>query len=189
MNLLLKFGIPILAVLSIAAFFVLGTRVGVEEFRLNGISAISPQSFVVNGVLSVKNTGKLGIPIQSLTYDVILKRTGDVIGSGSVPAVTLQAKSVTPVKLDQQIKWIPTALVAADLATQKSVPAIVRGTVVIPLPGGKTYSHDFSAEVDIKDYVLQFAPVPVQEKMQEVDGVTEPVQENLPAQEPLPSLI
>ncbi|MDO8480415.1 MAG: LEA type 2 family protein [Nanoarchaeota archaeon] len=177
---LLKIAVPILAALGILAFFVLGTKVSVEDFRVTGISDLSTDTFVVNGLLEVKNTGKVGIPIESIAYDIFLKKTGEKLGSGTVPSVTIRPRGVTPVRLNQQVRWVPTALLAADLATEKGVPAIIKGEVVIALPKDKVYRHQFSAEVDIKEYVLQFLPESVKDINDKVETIREPVKNVTP---------
>ena len=182
---LMKFGIkslfkiivPLVVVAGALFYFGQGLQdASLEDFELTGIDEITKESFTIIGNLFVKNPSELSVPIDSIDYDVFLKKTGEKIGSGNLPSFTLEKEKVSQIEFNQEIKWIPTAQLAADLLTEDEVYIEVKGKLKINLPKVKEYSIPFSHEVDIKDYIKQFVGLPINDEL--------PINEGLPGDMP-----
>ena len=153
---------PIILIGAIVFFFANGLQdASLERFVLTGIEDIDTNSFTFTGELAVKNPSEVSIPIQSITYDVFLEETNEQIGSGTIPTFTLVKDDVTDIRFAQELEWIPTAQLAAELATKEEVFIRVDGVVVIDLPKVDEHEITFSATQDIKEYIAGFADLPV----------------------------
>ena len=103
----------------------------------------------------MNNPSKLSIPVKSIDYEIILKETEEVLSSGSIPSFILEVGE-SQIPFEQKVRWVPTAELALQLATEEHVYAVVEGKIIIDLPKLESYELPFSEEVDIKDYVKQF---------------------------------
>lgn len=164
------------------ALFYLGKdlkNASLEDFELNNIKDISTDSFVVDGKFSVSNPSQLSVPVKSIEYDIVLKKTDEVISSGSIPGFNLNKEEVTDIPFSQEIKWVPSAKLALDLLTEDEVYATVKGKIRINLPKVQEYELPFSKDFDIKDYVNQFA-----DERNPVDGIVPNPDKDDPEEDP-----
>ena len=137
---------------GVAFFYLRGLdEVGVQSFSITGLKDIGANTFTLTADLVINNPSGASIPIKSVTYDVILKDTGESIAKGVIPAFTLAANAATTVPLEQKIAWGPTAQLALLLASQDSVYVTVAGNVVVDLPELRERPLPFSDEVDVKE--------------------------------------
>ena len=159
MGLLTKLFLGIISLLVIggAGFYYLNgiNKVSLDDFVLTGIKGVTVNSFTFNGQLFVNNPSKTPVPIQTITYDVILDKTGEIISSGTLPSFILVPGDNT-IPFDQRVNWVPTASLAATLVTSDRVYTTVKGRIKIALPQVKEYELPFSSKADIKAYVSQF---------------------------------
>ncbi|MBI4144598.1 LEA type 2 family protein [Candidatus Woesearchaeota archaeon] len=166
--------IPVIVLGAAGYYFIKDLdRASLERFELDGISGVTTNSFTFSGNLVVKNPSKAPIPIQTITYDVILQETGETISSGTLPSFLLSPGSNT-IPFEQRVNWVPTATLAAQLVTEDHVYAVVQGRIRIDLPQIDQYEIPFKKTVDIKQYILPFAkaPLPLETLSDEVDTVT-----------------
>jgi LEA14-like dessication related protein len=134
-------------------------KIGLDTFDLRGINDVNAQSFAFDGDFYVKNPSKTPVPVQSITYDVILKETGETISSGTLPAFVLSPSDTTKLPFREDVSWVPTASLAATLATKSKVYVTVKGIIHLNLPEVRDYAIPFSEEADIKPFITQFVPV------------------------------
>ena len=128
-------------------------HVGVQSFSITGIKDIGASTFTLTADLVINNPSATSVPVKSVTYDVILKDTGESIARGVLPPFTLAANAATTVPLEQKIAWGPTAQLAVLLASQESVYVTVAGDVVVDLPTLRDSPLPFSDEVDVKEKI------------------------------------
>lgn len=156
--------LPVIVLGAVGFYFIKDLdRASLERFELNGITGVTTNSFTLSGNLVVNNPSKAPIPIQTITYDVVLQETGETISSGTLPSFLLSPGSNT-IPFQQRVDWAPTAKLAAQLVTEDKVYVIVQGRIRIDLPQLDHYEIPFKKQADIKEYVLPFAtalPVPV----------------------------
>lgn len=153
----LKIGIPIVLAAGILFFYAQGLKdVSLERFDIEGITNINSNSFTILGNFYIKNPSQISVPIQSVTYDVILKENNEKLSSGTIAGVLLEKEKTTTLPFQQEVQWIPTTQLALQLATQNHVYATIKGTIYIQ-PQEKIYELPFEQEVDIKAYIMQFA--------------------------------
>jgi len=158
----LKLVLPIIIIAGILFYYGQGLQnASLERFELTGIDGITTESFTLVGNLFVKNPSDLSIPVESIGYEIFLKDTGEKIGSGNLPEFTLEKSKVSKIPFNQEIEWVPSIKLAADLLTKDKVLITVKGKARINLPKVKEYVIPFSAETDIKEYVGQFVSSPL----------------------------
>jgi LEA14-like dessication related protein len=163
-----KWIIRIVLLLAIAGggyYFIQGLgKASLDRFDLTGISGVGADSFTIDGNLYVKNPSKVPVPVQSVTYDVILVETGETISSGRIPSFVL-SPGTSQIPFNERVNWIPTATLATKLVLQDHVYANVKGVLHVDIPQVDQYDIPFQKQVDIKQYVTQFAqntvPAPV----------------------------
>ncbi|MEK6916357.1 MAG: hypothetical protein AABW92_01310 [Nanoarchaeota archaeon] len=159
----------ILLVLAGGVLFFLGknlNQASLKNFNLDNIQDITTDSFTITGNLLVNNPSKLSIPVKSVDFDIILKESKELLTSGHISSFNLEIGE-SNIPIEQEVNWVPTAQLALELITKEHVYALVVGKIKINLPGLEKYEIPFNKEVDIKDYVKQFASeqIPIDSKL------------------------
>ncbi len=163
---ILKLIIPLAIVGGLLFYFGQGLQnASLEKFDLTGIKDVNPESFTVAGNVYIKNPSDLSIPIESIDYVIYLKETGEEIGAGTLPQFTLEKNNVNKIPFNQQVTWIPTAKLAAELITKDKVLIEVKGKLRINIPTVREYAIPFSQETDIKAYIQQFVTSPIKQPL------------------------
>lgn len=176
-------GIIITAIIAFAAYsaFQHLKGISIERFDVNGITDVTANSFTLSGKMYIKNTGRISVPIETVNYDIMLKDSGQRIGTGTIPTFRIDAEKTTEVPFEQEIKWVPTAELAKQYLAKEHIYLTIKGEVRINLPQLKEYGIPFSQDVDIKDYINQFISEQIQ---QPIDSPLSAVPNTAPATAP-----
>ncbi len=151
-------GITVAVVVGVILYLGQGLEhASLEKFEISGLSSVNADSFTVNGNIYVNNPSQLPVPIKSIDYDVVMKDTGEVISSGTLAQFVLEPKTTTRIPFNQEINWIPAANTVMQLAAKDKVYATIRGRIKIDIREIDKYDILFSQDVDLKQYVRQFA--------------------------------
>lgn len=152
-------------------YFFKDTTVDLERFTLTNIKDVSVQGFTATGYLVMTSNLKIGVPIQSVAYQMTLEKTGEQISSGTMPPFVLEPGE-SKLEFEHRVFWKPTVELATYLVTEDTVDATISGKIRIDIPGVDSLEIPFEDTVDIKQYVTQFvtSSVPVQ-----APGVTDTV--------------
>jgi LEA14-like dessication related protein len=154
-KLFLRIVVPLLVIGSIFFYFAQGIdKVSVEGFAFTGLSNVSLKGFTMDGTLNINNPSRLPVPVQSVTYDIILNETAEKISSGTLPAFVL-APGSSNVPFHEHIAWAPTASLALQLAFEDHIYATVKGHVRVAIPLLNQYDIPFQKQIDLKDYLRQ----------------------------------
>lgn len=145
--------ILIIAVIGLYSVYSQLEQISVKETRLRGITSISAKGFSFGLDVLVDNPGWITVPLEGLDYEASLRKTGEVITSGSVGNGSLKAKDITTIPIDNQVEWIPSADLVLSLVQDKEVFVDVVGTAKVRLPFGKILELPVKAEIDVKPYV------------------------------------
>lgn len=127
--------------------------VKLESFIITSIESIDEESFNVNGIYTINNPSRLSVPVKSITYEVILEETGEVIGKGTIFPFIL-SKGESEVDFNQEINWKPSVILLANLATSSQTNILIKGNVSIKIPFVADQSIPFEQTKDILEHII-----------------------------------
>jgi LEA14-like dessication related protein len=154
-----KIIVAVLVVLLVGAgvLFYLGkdlAQASVQSVELTRVEQIGPQDLVFAGILTVDNPSKLAIPVQRVTYKVVLDETNEVLATGEMPGFTIRSQGVSEIPFEHQTEFVPTASLAQALLTKQHVYVRFEGVADVGA-GGVAYSLPFSTRMDVKQYLAR----------------------------------
>ena len=112
------------------------SSISVSDFEISSVDSIDTGGFSFVGTLDIDNPSIMTVTLTSLTYDVVLNQTEEVLGQGSLGPVTLPAGEVTEVDFTQSVRWKPTValgLRSDQIACHEVITAVVAVDVVVGL--------------------------------------------------------
>ncbi|HLC85065.1 MAG TPA: LEA type 2 family protein [Candidatus Nanoarchaeia archaeon] len=133
------------------------SSISVSDFEISSVDSIDTGGFSFVGTLDIDNPSIMTVTLTSLTYDVVLNQTEEVLGQGSLGPVTLPAGEVTEVDFTQSVRWKPTVALGLELLAQDKVYLVIHGTARIDILGIYTHEAPVEVAIDIKNLVTQWA--------------------------------
>ncbi len=126
------------------ALVVLG---GLGGYVYVGLSHIDVESF----------PSILSVTVSSITYDLVLNHTQNILGQGSFDSFALPAGDITEVEFTQSVNWVPSASLALELLSEDKIYMVIEGTATIDILGIYTHEAPIVVAVDIKNLLLSQA--------------------------------
>jgi len=168
--------LKVMGVIFLIALLVAGVGIGYIVYQAQGIQDITIEdieigeprnittsSFTIDVSIFIRNPSGLTVPIESLSYNIVLKNTEEQIGTGSTPPFKINKRSTTKIPLTQTFTF--EQQMALQLAQQPSVLAVMKIEATAKLSVIET-TIPFEIEVDIKPYVDQY----IQNLQQQAQG-------------------
>ncbi len=151
----LFFGL-VLIVIVLSVIFLLGknlTKVSLVGFDVDDIGNFTEEGFTAQGKLLLKNPSRISVPVDSVTYNIAIKQTSEVLSSGIIPSFVLEKNTITTVPFEQKIAWDIGLKKAFSLSRQDKVEILIQGVININIPGEISYEIPFEKTVDVKEQV------------------------------------
>lgn len=123
------------------------------DLELNGIKEITLSSFTLRADLLLHNPSDLSVPVKEVRYTIYDSKTNKEVSSGLIPGFELTKKATSRIPFEQQIKFGPTAFLAASLVTDEKMYVLVKGEVFLDVAGARENAIPFEKEVEIKQYM------------------------------------
>lgn len=150
-----KFALVLALLLGVLAFLGQGlTDASLEEFYITGLQEVSAESFTFTGELAINNPSLLPIPLQDVSY-ALYHEQGARFSNGTISSFVLRP-GVSSTQLTEQVEWVPSAQLAADLLLEEEVWVTINGSARINLPLIREITIPFEDRFDVREYVTQF---------------------------------
>jgi len=159
----------ILAIFGILFLLLIGTviagvyyskdidKIKVEKFEITQFKSISKNSFNLTAKVYLNNPSRLSIPIKSIKYTIYLNETGEEIANGETPPFKIESGKVNIITINNKIKLDKVIKTLPKLILKDNVPATVKLNITIDYPIIRNKPIPFEFEIDVKEYLLQFA--------------------------------
>ncbi len=147
----------VIIIALVAGFFVVKDvqDINVEDFSVTSIKDVTSEGFTVTGTIKVSNPSMISFPIADLPFTVTLHETGELIGSGVIPAFTLQSKDTTTANFEQNIEWKAATSTLLQVLLDDQVFIDTEGVFSVNIPVISGVEIKFSDSVDIKEQMAQ----------------------------------
>ena len=128
-----------------------------EKFEITQFKSISKNSFNLTTKIYLNNPSRLSIPIKSIKYTIYLNETGEEIANGETPPFKIESGKVNIITINNKIKLDKVIKTLPKLILKDNVPATVKLNITIDYPIIRNKPIPFEFEIDVKEYLLQFA--------------------------------
>ena len=128
--------------------------VSLERVSLEGISEITTESLTIQGSLYLHNPSNLPVPVDNITYDVLIGDAQEKIGTGVIQGFLLAPQTTTQTMLDQEIFYESTTRAAINLLRGDADTITVQGTIYVDLEV-HTQKISFEEQTSIQEQLTQ----------------------------------
>jgi LEA14-like dessication related protein len=147
--------VMILSMIYAGAYYYSVQRVEITNVVFTDIQNVTTGGFTVAGSLEIINRGIVPITVESISYDVLLEGSGEILSRGSIQGSTIPPGRSVTLPVAGRITWVPAAELLLEIITPGASYAIINGNVNIR-ESVVAASLPFQARINIESYLRQF---------------------------------